>query len=294
MRRLAAALSLTLAGTVCAAGLPAWQSLSYELRSFGVTARSELALSPAKDGAMALTSSSSISDNRETVNLILGACGELRRRSRFSSGRNQRYKSWDYLPGHVLRVRREPPRRGGGEPENWPESSRHRLAYPEERQGRVLTDPHALLLFGGWLLDGSASTRELLVQTDRNFYLVELSRQRAGSAVEAVAGDGLQAVLVKASPIGAQPDKPDFSLLGLGGDLTLWYDDAGIPRAVRGRAPRIGSTTVSLVDVVMRGRGSGDGGDREAGPNDSAAAAGPSGAAPVEGRMPRDAPDCEP
>jgi hypothetical protein len=294
VRALAAALSLSLAGTVCAADLPAWQSLSYELRSFGVTARSELALWPAEDGAMALTSTSFISDNRETVDLVLGACGELRRRSRFSSGRDQRFKSWDYLPGHVLRVRREPPRRGGGEPTGWPESSRHRLVYPEERQGRVLTDPHALLLFGGWLLDGSASTREVLVQTDRNFYLVELSRQGAGSASEAVAGDALQAVLVKARPIGVQPDKPDFSLLGLGGDLTLWYDHMGIPRAVRGRAPRIGSTTVSLVDVVMRGLGPEDVGEREAVPNDSdAAAAGLSGD-PAAGRTPRDAPDCEP
>jgi hypothetical protein len=256
--RVCAAFVLSAAVSAVAADLPAWHSVGYELRSFGVTARSVVTLEPGAGDALALTATSAISDNRETVEASLGPCGQLRRRTRFSAGRNQRFKSWEYGSGHVLRVRREPPRRGGGDPHSWPESSRQRLAYPEERQGRVLTDPYALLLFGGWLLDSAEPAREVLVQTDRNFYLVELTRQTSGGAAAQAGGGPPQSVLVKARPVGAQPDKPDFSLLGLTGDITLQYDAAGVPRAVRGRAPRIGVTTLSAIDVRLREQSPGD------------------------------------
>ena len=60
-------------------------------------------------------------------------------------------------------------------------------------------------------------------------------------------------LLAVSSPLGEQVDKPDFSLLGLQGEIILFFDkDSGVLLQVRGTAPRIGETEVNLKTVTMR------------------------------------------
>jgi hypothetical protein len=249
--------------------LPAWQALVFEQRAFGVTARSRLEVDrwPGRDdGALRLTADSAVSSNTETVNLTL-APGDARvlRRTRLSSGRDQRYKTWDYRPAYVLRERREPRRGAGADPDQWPVSSRRKLDYPAAAGELVITDVCALLLLAGRFQAGSAETLEVAVLTDINFYRVRMTR---GPVQEIpvdyrLSGDDrrehgkrrTRAVTVEYSALGTPEDKPDFSLLGLQDEITLLYEEGtGLLVQVRGIAPRLGYTTLQLRQVTLRDR----------------------------------------
>ncbi|MFV8817830.1 hypothetical protein [Haliea sp. E17] len=249
-----------------AAELPAWQQLVFEQSRFGVTARSLVAVDTAADGSAAwqLEARSSVADNSETVTLAMAAdSGALCQRARYSAGRNQRYKGWDYLPGYVERERREPAGGDTADPASWPVSSRKSIAYPAELGSLALTDAYALLPLAARLRVDGVSSAVYAVHTDFNFYRVSL----VASAGEALAVDyrelpagqlrqgerSTRVVDVRVSPLGPLHGAPDFSLLGLEGDIRIIFDAASdLPLQLRGLAPRVGATAINLSEVTLR------------------------------------------
>ena len=263
------ALLLALAGGVAAGeapALPGWEVLQYEQRGFGITARSQLTLErdSAEGGVLVLTAESAIASNSETVALRLDpASYRLRSRTRLSQGRDQRFKSWQYGPGQITRERREP---GGDQtlpPGEWDLSSRIEVPYPAAAKELPVTGAYALLPLASRMLSADSPALEVIVHTDRNFYRVRMT-PGTGPAVAAdyrILGENrrisgrrdTRSVTLKATPEGTQRDKPDFSVLGLSGDITVLFDaGTGIPLQLRGRAPRIGSATINLQAVAMR------------------------------------------
>jgi len=247
--------------------LPAWQVLEYEQKAFLVTARSRVELNPDSEeaGRRQLKADSSVANNSEVVVLELAADGRALHRSRFSKGKQQRYKTFDFLPEHILRVRHDPPPKTTLPPAEWPVSSRHKIPYPEGARGMVVTDAYALLDLAGRFLDSAETSAEVVVNTEFNFYRVQM-RHGDGPAVEVnyqVQGESAETsgtrqtrgVTLQVSPLGELAEKPDFSLLGLdgAGDIAVLFDTANsLPVQLRGTAPRIGSTEINLKAVTLR------------------------------------------
>lgn len=261
-------LLLSLASTLAAAAPPppAWEVLEYEQRGFGVTARSRLQLDE-DGGALVLTAESSIASNAETLSLRLDpATYRLLERSRRSQGRDQRYKAWTYEAEHILRERREPGRDSSRPPQEWPLSSRREVPYPDAIGDLPVTGAYALLPLAGRFLAGDSQSADVIVHTDLNFYRVRMTRG-ADSTIKAeyrlldenieVSGrEETQAVILQATPVGTPEDKPDFSLLGLDGEITIRFGAlTGIPLQLQGRAPRIGTATINLKGVRMKASG---------------------------------------
>lgn len=245
--------------------LPAWQVLEYEQQAFFVTARSRVEIMPDSDdpGQWRLTASSSVASNSEELVLELAAAdGRARYRSRLSKGKNERYKTYEFLPGHILRVRRDPPADTTRPPSDWPVSSSREIPYPAAAAGLVVTDAYALLDLAGRFLASDAAAMEVAVNTEFNFYRVRMSRRDGPSigvnyqvsGASAVTGKRpSRVVAIAVSPLGEQPDKPDFSLLGLGGEITVLFDESGdLPLQLRGDAPRIGKAEINLKAVTLR------------------------------------------
>jgi hypothetical protein len=100
------------------------------------------------------------------------------------------------------------------------------------------------------------------VHTDLNFYRVRLTSGN-GIPIDAdydVTGQGrvsgrreTLAVALQVTPEGTLAEDPDFSLLGLQGEIILFFDrSSGLPLQIRGIAPRIGTTGINLKSVTMR------------------------------------------
>ena len=245
--------------------LPAWQTLEFEQQAYFVTARSQLAIAPdsADPTRWQLTANSSVASNSEDVVLELApADGRALRRSRLSKGKEQRYKTYDFLPDYILRVRHDPPADTAVPPAQWPVSSRKKITYPALEPGVVVTDAYALVLLAERFGRSTEASAEVAVNTEFNFYRVRMSHtdgpplkvdyQLAGAG--AISGSRqTRGVALQVSPLGEQREKPDFSLLGLNGDITVLFDaDSGLPLQLRGTAPRIGSTEINLKAAKLR------------------------------------------
>ena len=258
---------LSMAGIAAGATpLPAWQVLEYEQQAFFVTARSRVEIVP--DAANAenwrLSANSSVASNSEELILdMVASSGRAVYRSRFSKGKNERYKTFDFQPEHILRVRRDtPPGNAGLPPAQWPISSSHDIPYPPLAAGVVVTDAYALLALAQRFLTSEEPTAEVVVYTEFNFYRVGMSRGDGPaikvdyqvSGAPAVSGSRqTRLVTLQVTPVGEQREKPDFSLLGLDADVSVLFDrDNGLPLQLRGKAPRIGSTEINLKSVTMR------------------------------------------
>jgi hypothetical protein len=244
--------------------LPGWQSLAFEQRAFGVTAHSRVEMDRGEDGSWSLRATSSVADNTETVTLSLApSSGALLSRTRFSSGKDQRFKSYSYRADRVVRERREPGDDPEAPPAQWPVSSRREIPIPAAAAGRVITDAYALLPLAERFQRSDLESTEVVVHTDVNFYRVLMARA-PGETVEVdfrVEGSGervtgrreTRAVTLRATALGEPREKPDFSLLGLHGEITLQFDlDGGLLLQLRGRAPRIGARTISLSAAMFR------------------------------------------
>ncbi len=231
--------------------LPEWHSLLFEEKAFWATARSELNLNPCPQSpdAWCLEASNSVANNRERISLSARPDGSLLERQRFSEGSDRRRKQWLYGMKGITRERLEPD--AGGE---WRLTSRRELAYPEG--GQRVTDP--LLLIA--LLQPGQAGQTFLVNTDLNFY--QVSAEPAGEDLVEI-DPGLAAFgtrhrdvdLLKVTARLLQPaaDKPDFSLLGLSGELLVAFDrETGLPLQVRGKAPRLGYVALTLKSVELR------------------------------------------
>jgi len=249
------------------AALPAWQVLEYEQQAFFVTARSriEVVADSADPQRWQLTASSAVANNSEEVVLELAADGSARHRARLSRGKSneQRYKTYEYLPEHILRVRRDPPTGAVAQPPGeWPVSNRRKIAYPHGADGLPVTDAYALLLLAARFLTSPGAAADVVVNTEFNFYLVRMSRSdgRPVQASYEVAGGSAstgkrltRGVTLTVSPLGEQVDKPDFSLLGLGGEITILFDEEYVlPLQLHGTAPRIGPAEINLTRVTLR------------------------------------------
>ncbi|MCP5164648.1 MAG: hypothetical protein H6988_06620 [Pseudomonadales bacterium] len=252
------------AGEPAAPPLPVWQTLEYEQRAFMVTARSRIELGATADDPLTwrLQAHSSVASNAEEVELTLRAAdGQALRRERFSQGKDQRYKTYDYLPQMVVRERFDPPKNTSLPPAQWPLSSRREIPYPPLPAGTVVTDAYALLELAGRFLDAEAASAEVVVNTEFNFYLVKMSRStgpaieveyRLASGETASGRRDTRGVSLEISPL-AEPDKPDFSLLGLHGAITILFaGDQALPLQLRGTAPRLGSAEINLRAATLR------------------------------------------
>jgi hypothetical protein len=248
-----------------ASTLPAWQVLEFEHKAFWATARSRVEINSdaANEQLWQLNASSSVINSSEQVKLTLDSKdGHVIQRSRLSSGKQQRHKAYDYLADHIVRVRRTP----GADPNQpsaeWPIKSSKNIAYPKPANNGVVTDVYALLPLANRFQAGSDESAEWLVLTDYNFYHVRMTHSANTTIpVNFQIADGqsitgtrdVRAVTLEVSPQGPLVEKPDFSLLGLHGRITLLFDkELSIPVQLRGTAPRLGPAEINLKAVTLR------------------------------------------
>lgn len=245
--------------------LPAWQVLEYEQQAFLITARSRVEINANVDNGQLwrLTANSSVASNSEQVVLDLAAAdGRALYRSRLSKGKGERYKTYLFGPEQVTRERSAPSAGDTGPPGEWPTISRRDIPYPPLNPDMAVTDAYALLALADRFQASGNTSAEVVVYTDLNFYHVRLTHSDSPSidvefqvsGAPAVTGSRqTRAVTLQVSPLGAQIDKPDFSLLGLTGDITVLFDrSSGLPLQLRGKAPRIGNTKINLKAVTLR------------------------------------------
>jgi len=213
-------------------------------------------------GNWQLTAASSVASNSEEGVLHFAAAnGRASYRSRLSKGKDERFKTYRFLPEHILRVRRDPPTDATLPPCQWPVTSRREIPYPPAAGELVVTDAYALLALADRFRLSTEDSAELVINTEFNFYRVTMSHL-ATPAIEvsyqldgkAVSGSrNTTGVALKVEPLGKLAEKPDFSLLGLEGDITLLFDRAtGLPLQLRGNAPRIGRAEINLKAATLR------------------------------------------
>ena len=252
--------------------LPSWKTLEFEEKAFWAVANSrlELVADSEDDNKGVFVINSSVPGNSEQITIHLDmATGQVITRERLSQGKtDRRFKSYDYQPTLVFRERREPLAESGPKPDSWEITSETKILYPDMLEESVITDPYLLMLLAGRLqAEDSGTSMQVVVNTDQNFYRVQLTRgsgipvatnyQRADGTVVAQLVDTVGVVL-RAEPAGNLLDKEDFSFMGLQGDIILLYDEASdLPLQIRGEAPRVGSTEINLKSVELRSHSSG-------------------------------------
>jgi hypothetical protein len=172
-------------------------------------------------------------------------------------------KLYEYEADFIVRERRNAVPDSGILPDDWPTTSRNELVYPASATDITVTSPYMLLLLAQQLqAQGPGESMDVLIHTDLNFYRVHLISGNgipikvdyeitgAGSAVGT--RDTL-AVAIHAKPDTTLEDKDDFRLLGLNGEIILFFDRVtGLPLQIRGQAPRIGATEINLKSVTLR------------------------------------------
>lgn len=230
--------------------LPPWKMLKFQEEAFWATASSRLELANCEENRIlwCLQATSSVVSNRENIQLSAHPGGRLLERERASEGSSRRKKTWSFGMTSVTRERREPDASG-----EWRKTSSRTLDYPAGNP--VVTDAMLLLV----LAAPDRRTRQFVVNTDFNFYRVEARPAGTDRVEVAAALDGgssirqVDLVALAVEPIPPLQDDPDFSLLGLSGDIVIAYDRAtGIPVQVRGQAPRIGAAELTLRDLELR------------------------------------------
>jgi hypothetical protein len=247
--------------------LPSWQQLEFEQKALWVSARSKLSVAAVADGGSApvwrLHADSSVASNVESVTIEFDAdSGRAIYRSRFSQGKNRRYKEYQYQKDTVTRLRREPPKGvATGAPGGWPVTSKRELGLPALPEGSVVSNPYLLLLIAGDALAHPDTVARFVVHTDFNFYEVtarmtgteEIEVKTPAGTLPAAGSHLAEVVHLQIRPLGPLADKPDFSLLGLSGDISILYDSGNqLPLQLRGRAPRLGRTRIDLKAAVLR------------------------------------------
>ncbi len=264
-------LCLTLVGVSWSADnalpqLPNWQVLEFEEKAFWATARSRLEILPVPDDKKLweLTVLSSVVDNSEQIVVRFDpASGRTVSRSRLSRGKEQRFKSWTYEADSIVRERRNPGPDNSVPPKEWPVSNSGQVPYPAAAKDTTLTEPYLLILLAQRLqAQGTDKSMDVIVQTDLNFYRVRMTsgngipidRDYTVTGQDSVRGrHETLAVALQVTPEGALAEDTDFSLLGLQGEIILFFDrNSGLPLQIRGVAPRIGPTAINLKSVTMR------------------------------------------
>ena len=239
-----------------------WSSLTFQQQALWVTATSELqqdACDEKSPGAdWCITAVNSVAENRETLRLRVNSRGSLLQRERESVGRkDRRVKRWSYQPEAVTRLRLEPGRTEGSD--DYIVTSERQLNYPAD--GSEVTDPLLLLWLAAQASSGRLPADPVLVQTDVNFYRVSLTDAGVTTLPIDASIDGervqesreVRRVRIEARAVEPLADKPDFSLLGLSGSITVAVDTAdGLPVQLTGQAPRLGSAEINLIAATRR------------------------------------------
>lgn len=227
------------------------------------TARSKLSIAARNDDQLGavwvLQVEESIAGNRaQETALMTPGSGYLLQRNRLSSGKNTRLKEYRYAAEKLVRIRREPNSSRDLPFAQWPVSSRRDIPYPALEEGAVLTSMPALLLAAGSVVEAPSHAATVYVHGDQNFYRVRLSvvgEEQVEVDYSLVGGlqrmQGERTAIVvglQVDPVGTPRGDPEFSLLGLGGQVYILLDkQSRLPLQVRGRAPRIGETYINLV-----------------------------------------------
>jgi hypothetical protein len=246
--------------------LPDWQVLEFEEKAYWATAKSRLEILPDPDdeSLWELSVHSSVVGNSEQIEVNFEPTfGRVHTRSRFSRGKGQRLKSYQYESNFVLRERRNPGTDPDVAAEDWPITSRREVTVPASDTNTVVTTSYLLLLLAQRLQAlGPEKSQTLLVHTDLNFYRVQLTSGKGIPITVDYEVDGqgnvsgereTNAVALQFSPAGTPEDDNDFDLLGLQEDIILFFDrNSGLPLQIRGVAPRIGATKIKLKSVTMR------------------------------------------
>ena len=258
--------SVSQASAIEAPQLPEWRVVEFEQTAFWAIARSRIEVLPVADdpARWELYVQSSVVNNSERVRVNFEpATGRALTRSRLSQGKQERVKSYEYEADFIVRERREPVTNDDTLPQDWPATSRKELVYPASASEIMVTTPYMLLLLAQQLqTQGPGESMDVLIHTDLNFYRVHLTsgngipitvdyditgEDRAAGTRETLA------VAIHAKPDTILEKKNDFRLLGLNGEIILFFDRAtGLPLQIRGQAPRIGATEINLKSVTMR------------------------------------------
>ncbi len=246
--------------------LPDWRVLEFEEKAFWATARSRLEVLAAPDDKerWELDVLSSVVDNSEQIVVRFDpATGRTLTRSRLSRGKEQRLKVYQYETDFVVRERHNPGADASVAPQEWPVTHSGKITAPAAAKVTGLTEPYLLILLAQRLqAQGPDKSMEVIVHTDLNFYRVRLT---SGNGIPidvnyAVTGQGsvsgrreTLAVALQVTPEGTLAEDTDFNLLGLRGEIILFFDrSSGLPLQIRGVAPRIGPTAINLKSVTMR------------------------------------------
>jgi len=248
---------------------PGWQMLNFEAKSMWATAQTKLLLithdSDRFGEVWELTLHGSVASSSERENVLMTPeTGALLERDRFTKGKNQRLKHYDYNKESVVRIRRQPASEPDAQlpPWEWPISSQKKLNRPSMSTCPVLTAIPSLLIFATKVPDAPGKRFSICVHSDHNFYRVTMAvKGEKKLAVNYTLGDTGKKVKAKKTAtvigltverVGNTAGESDFSLLGLSGSVSILLDrEMGIPVQVRGQAPRMGKTEINLTAASL-------------------------------------------
>jgi hypothetical protein len=210
------------------------------------------------------------SKNQVSLQLLMHPDSQaLYQRSRFSIGRkDRRFKFFRYAEDGFTRIRKDPADKKEAKlPEaQWTRSSAAELNYQQDWQGVPVTSPFALFVVLSRLTpEQLAQQPVVLVNTDHNVYAVTLSPQPAleMDVKYALTHNGqpaqqrretISAIPVKlvVAATALATDKPDFELMGLSGEVTVFVDSLDhTPLRVAGVAPRVGAAHLDLAKAAL-------------------------------------------
>ena len=259
-----------------------WQILQFEKQRLWMTAQAEIVLDalcgedtaqpwsshglegPPGRAVWKLSVESSVGSSSEQVTALLRPADlVLLYKERLSKGKEQRQKSYRYGDTGIQRTRRDPAPGEGERPANQWSRERQSLVdlTGEQLKARPLTLNYAILLAASDpALRRPDGKRTIFVHTDHNLYRVELHNTglesiESEALIDGRALVGARSVLrlaLRVTDVGQPRDKPDFDLLGLGGDISILVDTAnGLPLLLRGEAPHISETEIYLTAAEL-------------------------------------------
>ena len=253
---------------------PGWRELFFERRSMWATARSRVSLGldehdPFGPVRVLRLEGSLASNTEEETQLLAPHSYALLQRDRLTRGKNQRLKQYRYGADQVERIRREPDTSAGPTPEQWPVSSRRTLPVPAFGEGSVVTSAQALLALAGEVIGAPGEPLIVYVHTDVNFYrvrlvaageeVVDVDYSLAGGSQRVRGKRTAALVRLEADPAGTLQDPPDLTLMGLVGEISIALDkQTRLPLQIRGLAPRLGKTNISLTAAELSQQGGGE------------------------------------
>jgi hypothetical protein len=221
-----------------------------------------------------LTVAATVGSNEAHLQLLLAPnSAAIYQRNRFTIGRkNRRNKFYRYHADGVTRVRRDPlPGEVDLPPAQWSKTSLEEVSFPHLPANSVVTTPYALLILASSLPftananEGAGRGAEIYIHTDHNLYQVDLERGEDSSLQASYLlydSNGkdqrheekrrVETIHLRAHATAHAPDKPDFELLGLRGELTLLVDsETRLPLRLMGTAPRLGKAHLDLKTATL-------------------------------------------